>query len=849
MKKTISLVLVAAMLLCTFAIAPVTTSAATLDANNVAIEATRFNGRVDWVENYGNIATMGFYDAVTIKGSGTNVLTLDGTISDGEWDGAPVYTISSEYAANNAGQTYDKNVKVETPSAENSYFYYAVDSNRVSMAPEKMEYTMRFMWDEQYLYIAAVVAEYDGHRNNGTAGNNTNWDGDALQFRVDPNGPNAIVNGTGYDASVDGIPFIGEEGAEDTSYCCTFPWSADYTVFNNSGQETYSTIGNFVFSYSNSGYTDMCDAAKKYKPTPDPNDPEKTIWNSADISEFAGEVDNYAYATVVPKADPNATDGRWGNTTYEIAVPWELIAIDGIDFEAYEGRELGFASVLFDTARGQNNNDPRENTKYYGWLEWGSGICGHRTEHDPQTCGGSNSLTLVNTSDAVCEHEFAEATCILPETCVHCGYQRGFVAGHKYVFSNATLPTTEANGYIFAECSVCGDTFDKTIPSRDLYDYRVFSTGSTQSDLMQSGFSSGYTMQWEELNEEGKRADTTNGEVPVYIYNKDQTAKCSFNTDAFGYATLDMTIEAQTGTYFDGDSISESYAHKMDVYFTDLHLEDEESTYNNIFGQWFGGGITGGMVDYAAGLVMVEDVYYWAIYPSSYAVIDTYEQLEEVALCIQPATDKQLALNKWHEFVFMIDDDSDTAMLFWDDQLVAAASDYHFDTPGRSTLQPIFRSMNIAYYMKDIHYGSTSYAAEYVKPAESAILTLNGEAVEYNVGEEITLNAEFYVQGGVAYRFNKWIGDVETAGIDAAVANQTFAMPGESISLEAEYIAVGDLNNDGMVTAKDLNVLKRMVVVGADYDSIADINNDGLVSAGDVNLIIRYSLGTWTPNK
>jgi len=136
-----------------------------------------------------------------------------------------------------------------------------------------------------------------------------------------------------------------------------------------------------------------------------------------------------------------------------------------------------------------------------------------------------------------------------------------------------------------------------------------------------------------------------------------------------------------------------------------------------------------------------------------------------------------------------------------------------------------------------------------VEPEKSATLTLNGEAVEYAVGAEITLNAEFYVEGGVAYRFNKWIGDVEAAGIDAAVANQTFAMPGESISLEAEYIAVGDLNNDGMVTAKDLNVLKRMVVIGADYDSIADINNDGLVSAGDVNLIIRYSLGTWTPNK
>ncbi len=136
-----------------------------------------------------------------------------------------------------------------------------------------------------------------------------------------------------------------------------------------------------------------------------------------------------------------------------------------------------------------------------------------------------------------------------------------------------------------------------------------------------------------------------------------------------------------------------------------------------------------------------------------------------------------------------------------------------------------------------------------VEPEKSATLTLNGETVEYKAGAEITLNAEFYVEGGVAYRFNKWIGDVETAGIDAAVANQTFAMPGESISLEAEYIAVGDLNDDGMVTAKDLNVLKRMVVIGADYDSIADINNDGLVSAGDVNLIIRYSLGTWTPNK
>lgn len=65
-----------------------------------------------------------------------------------------------------------------------------------------------------------------------------------------------------------------------------------------------------------------------------------------------------------------------------------------------------------------------------------------------------------------------------------------------------------------------------------------------------------------------------------------------------------------------------------------------------------------------------------------------------------------------------------------------------------------------------------------------------------------------------------------------------------SITPPPQYTS-GDLNDDGIITASDLNILKRMVVgiTAAEPDSIlflsADLNSDGFISAKDVSAILK----------
>jgi len=855
MKKTISLVLVAVMLLCSVAISPAASSAATLESGIMSIEAMYFDGSLAYNANGGHISNM-YYEGVTsVKGTleDENLLTIDGIIDESAWENAPVYTISSEYAANNAGSKDTKNVLFETPSAENTFFYYQVDdTTKQSIAPEKLQYQMRYMWDEDYLYLAVEVDDYDGHSNAGASvtaeGGNSNWDGDAFQFRVDPNGPNAIVNDENYpldyyDPTYDSIPFVGEEGAEDTSVAVTYPWTATDTIYNNWGGEKKATLGNYVFSYSNGGYTDMADAAPRYNPHDDPNDktPEDgidVIYTPADISSFIAEVDEnlFAYATVVPKKDDSDPD-KWGTTVYEIALPWDLVAIDDT-FAAVEGKELGITTVLFNTSSGKGS--------YNSYLEWGNGLCSGRSIHNPQTAAGSNLLTLVKETDDICAHDFAEPTCIAPYTCTICGYEKGYVSGHTYEYYDAALPTVDTEGTISATCTVCGDSYTTSIPTADEAVYYDFLT--TEDKLYDQGFSSGWTMAWEILGEDGKKVDAEISPRP-YLYDENGQIKYAYDNKTFGYSVADLTNWEQTGTYFDGNNTKNSYSYKMDINLTNLQAGGDDIGYTRTFGFWFGGGLSGAFIDYIAGIVEVEGDYYFSIYPSSLANIASYEQLAEKAYVIVPATERQLSLNKWHEVVFMIDDNTGTAMLCWDDEIVLAANDYHFKCPGRSDVQPIMRTFGVEFYAKDVVVGSPTQAATFINPTADRNFTLNGETSVVKAGEEITINAEFYTEDGVAYRFSKWVGDVEAAGIDASVANQTFVMPNDDVALEAEYIAIGDIVEDGMITGKDLNAMKRMVVSLMAPVDCADINGDGQVNAGDTNLLMRYMLTLWIPTK
>lgn len=885
MRKTISLVLVVAMVLSVLAFVP-TTSAATLDAHNVQVDAQYFSGTTEYAEVFGTIKEgYDWYDPYTIKegNDSDGILTIDGKIDDGEWTGK-VYHIDSDYAPNNNGMPYGNNALFEVPSAENTYYLWLKDGNNKSLAPAAgLEYDVRLMWDEEFFYMAVSYSDTDGNFNQNYASDGSNWDGDSIQFRLDPAGPNAVVGGKGYNAAVDSFPYDPEiHGETDTTANCTFPWDTSDTTYNSYAQETHSTIGNFIFSYYRDGYTDMCDASKRYWPTeveiPQDDGTVKTEiqYSCADISPFAFE--DYAGQPDSPLSPAYACAYSYDSNphpafvveeiSFEIALPWCLVR-EGYAPSAND--ELGFSMVRFNTALG--------NGAYNSFLEWGTGICGHPVKEMPQVVGGSNCLVLTeqNAMDTEgCEHEFADASCLLPINCIKCGYQKGFVAGHKYDFSHEILPTGSKNGNVSGTCTVCGHVFSQTINSQyaeTWYDLRT-DEASFHDQGWESG--SGFTIQWETLDEEGKRyteeTDPT-GTLRQLLWNPDGSAKHSYNKDKFGYAVADLTIDGQTGTYYASDSVRPSFTEKADVYITDLsapeHVEGESDPYNNFFGNWFGGTA----VAYAAGLVQVEGEYYFAIYPSALQVIKSYDALAEKALCITPAKPGQVTANEWHEYVFMFDSESETAMLMWDGELVASACDYHFraittnskgEVVDDNDVQAILRQFQLPMYVKDVALGSAGLAAQYVELPDPGPLpeggsgdvedttytvTVNGVATEYKAGESVTISADaLYESNSLYYRFNGWTGDVDAIG-DAAAATVTFTMPEADVTVEASYLLIGDVSGDGKVNATDANLMKRIAAGQIDSVIAGDVNGDGSVNAQDANLLVRLVAGSYTPVK
>ncbi|MBR6735432.1 MAG: dockerin type I repeat-containing protein, partial [Oscillospiraceae bacterium] len=652
-------------------------------------------------------------------------------------------------------------------------------------------------------------------------------------------------------------------------------------IYDNNGEEKQSVLGNFIFSYA-TNTTEIADNSKRYYPAEDSLTGE-TIWTGAtlmwkgDAGTDENLYDRTTWAAVYPKSEQKIIDGKRqvvSNVVYEIALPWAVVG-EGVAPQKGESTELGFSMTRLNATNKDSNGN------FNSYLSWGSGVTGFETKHMPQVCGGSNSLVLTDESysDAVnCEHTFAAPTCINPETCTQCGYERGFVSGHKYTFSNESLPTGKNDGSISALCTICGDSFTKTIDSKEAS--VKFDFLETDTTLHDQGWVSenGFTIQWETLDEEGNRytdetdPDGTKREklwVDSGELNADGTpkmiAKNSFDNTYFpGVAVADLRYSGQTGTYFDSNSYETSYTEAMDVYFTELNPHDpaDDAAYNTYFGQWFGGE---NGVSYYGGLFEVDGQFFFTILPSAYQKVATVEEFKAHALSFVPATAEQIALNTWHEYVFMYDNNVETAMVIWDGELVASASDYHFAT-SRSDIQVIFLNHNTSCFVKNVEIGSTGLAAarsgwqgDVVVPS-TFTATINGVAAEYAVGDTIELAAEtVYSSMGNTYRFVGWTGDTDVlADASETAYNTSFDMPANNVTIEAEYIMIGDVDLNGKVNAADSLTLKR---VAAGIDTIADAeleiyyningdkNNDGSsrINAGDSNLVSRIIASVWIP--
>ncbi len=833
MRKVLSLILVAAMLASLFVFTASSTATAVLE-NNVAAEAYYFDGDVVYFENSGTGNQYGLEDPVDVKsGNSAHTLNIDGEIEEGEWGDVAVH-VDAAYAANNIAATGAwlnnamNDAVFQHPSAENTYFYgnnKTGDSTFNNSTNKNFySYDLYFMWDEDFLYLGARVYDPYNHQNVKTGSDC--WDGDALQFMVDPQGPNSASAAAGETYAYFAEHHITHDtstGTDRVTYA-NAPWAGAVV---GPGGVMYTPVSNFIAAWStaNSGYTELWDAALRYNPydeefnNTDPVTGEifvdtRTKWQTAAIQyfyqdDFWADQDIAAYATVHPTNHGTTRDPDY-TTDYEIAIPWEMVTLANDDgtfqdtYVAQAGGELGISVASLNASKPGNGT-------YDSWLGWGSGVCGYQTQVDYQTAGGSNLLTLSATNyknHTACDHTFAAATCIAPETCTKCGYQRGFETGHSYVCTDEVLPTASKDGSVKATCSVCGTVKNLVLEANN--PNRFFGFSETDSAIHEKMGSGGWKSNWYDEIDDGSTPDVREGNM---LYYRDAQgnlkSKTSFDNWTFpgssvidiatrgdglyyvdgtpvtfrgehrsadGASTInEMDWSSQAGTYFDADSIGKSYTFKADVMVTDLKTPLDKGHAKGFY-LWYGKSV----VDYMAGLFIIgpqnDPTYIFAIANTSMCdpVTDNVELFEQNAVAYVEVPESVVAENQWHQFVVMYDDNAQYASVYWDGEQMVSAHEPLFKYT-IDTAYTLFRRINVPMYLKNIDYASTAYTATYFED-------------------------------------------------------------------EPDYI-IGDLNGDGKVNPVDANLIKQMVTGNIDQTPAADINGDNKVNSVDANLLKAIVLG------
>lgn len=297
--------------------------------------------------------------------------TFDGVINADEW-GEKTLTVSGADAATPANPTLSKT---------NVFAWYGYSLNEAGDAVEEedlevkakvtaMTYDLWFRWDLEYLYIAAKVNDPDDYYL--PAGRDSIWNGDALQLRVDPMGPNAYQSykNPDYDYRTEPFDYL---AANVTGYT---PWAYPTKICN---------IGFGLIKGKPQAY-DMADnGTGNMTKKQILNDPGKLGPN---VNPFKDEK-NYATEfamTVNPNGDGSNTN------VYEIAVPFAFL----------DQWELGQVAVGYAWGVSLVALLANEESGFYSYLTWGSGICGAQ-QNDAwlrPTCGGSNAVILSN-KDAI----------------------------------------------------------------------------------------------------------------------------------------------------------------------------------------------------------------------------------------------------------------------------------------------------------------------------------------------------------------------------------------------------------------------------------------------------------------
>ncbi len=302
--------------------------------------------------------------------------TFDGIIDYYEW-GEKSFTVYGADAAK-PGDTM--------PAANNTFAYYGFEYDTVSdeivsedeAAKAKitgLTYDVWIRWDIKYLYIATKVNDPDGYYL--PAGRERIWNGDCVQFRVDPQGPNGYCKykNSDYDYRTEGFDV---EVAEGVGY---MPWAYRTKICNIGlgavNGDTSNSRNIQAYDMADQGTGNMTKMQLL-------NDPSKMGPN---VNALKDEND---YTTLFNMSITDNGDGTSTNC-YECAVPWAFIDQWGLGQVAV-GYAWGMSMVVLN---GYDDGDA-DTSAYDSFLTWGSGICGAQQDDAflRPTAGGSNAIVL-----------------------------------------------------------------------------------------------------------------------------------------------------------------------------------------------------------------------------------------------------------------------------------------------------------------------------------------------------------------------------------------------------------------------------------------------------------------------
>lgn len=365
MKKILSFALAGMMLLSSLA-------ASVTAADNA--EDTRYKGD----ENNGFVQTVQAYAlpvAPTFdlddKGNPTNTTLLEtGAIDRTVW-GEPTVVAKASDANTHATREGNNNPLFAWEKSFEDRYKEDKDNatNTEDGAWSKLEYNLWLAWDNTNFYVAAEIKDPDGY--SLTAGSASIWDGDALQFMIDPLGPNGVmkVGDPDYDYTKTHLDWWTYKGK---------PWS-NLNCMLNIGVGDVSGLKRNRYQVVNMANTEAGTIM---------NDPKS---------------ERGVYLNIV-NADENTANPNV--TVMMLAMPWTEIVdtasfIGNLGLENFgAGYTLGMSASVLNAAN--PSKVPGSDGKWNSYLNWGAGVTGASADTTakwfPYVNQGSNAVVLSDKS-------------------------------------------------------------------------------------------------------------------------------------------------------------------------------------------------------------------------------------------------------------------------------------------------------------------------------------------------------------------------------------------------------------------------------------------------------------------